>query len=105
MLKEELGDVLLQVAMHAEIESEQGTFDINDVCDGICKKLIIRHPHVFGDVNADTTEKVLKNWDFVFNCGFKLFTFLKKLIKRTVYIFQVKADLSGLLLDFCTAHE
>ena len=40
LLKEELGDVLLQVAMHAEIESEQGTFDINDVCDGICKKLI-----------------------------------------------------------------
>ena len=38
LLKEELGDVLLQVAMHAEIESEQGTFDINDVCDGICKK-------------------------------------------------------------------
>lgn len=65
MLKEELGDVLLQVALHAEIESEQGTFDINDVCDGICKKLIIRHPHVFGDVNADTTEKVLKNWDAI----------------------------------------
>ena len=65
LLKEELGDVLLQVAMHAEIESEQGTFDINDVCDGICKKLIIRHPHVFGDVNADTTEKVLKNWDAI----------------------------------------
>ena len=63
LLKEELGDVLLQVALHAEIESEQGTFDINDVCDGICKKLIIRHPHVFGDVNADTTEKVLKNSD------------------------------------------
>ena len=39
MLKEELGDVLLQVALHAEIESEQGTFDIDDVCDGICKKL------------------------------------------------------------------
>ena len=65
LLKEELGDVLLQVALHAEIESEQGTFDINDVCDGICKKLIIRHPHVFGDVNADTTEKVLKNWDAI----------------------------------------
>ena len=60
LLKEELGDVLLQVALHAEIESEQGTFDINDVCDGICKKLIIRHPHVFGDVNADTTERFSK---------------------------------------------
>ena len=65
LLKEELGDVLLQVALHAEIESEQGTFDINDVCDGICKKLIIRHPHVFADVKADTTEKVLKNWDAI----------------------------------------
>ena len=65
LLKEELGDVLLQVALHSEIESEKGTFTINDVCDGICKKLIIRHPHVFGDVNADTTDQVLKNWDAI----------------------------------------
>lgn len=65
LLKEELGDVLLQVALHSEIESETNSFDINDVCDGICKKLIIRHPHVFGDVNADTTEQVLKNWDAI----------------------------------------
>ena len=49
LLKEELGDVLLQVALHAEIEREGGGFDMDDVCDGICKKLIIRHPHVFGD--------------------------------------------------------
>ena len=65
LLKEELGDVLLQVALHSEIESEKGTFNIDDVCDGICKKLIIRHPHVFGNVNADTTEQVLKNWDAI----------------------------------------
>lgn len=65
LLKEELGDVLLQVALHSEIESEKGTFNIDDVCDGICKKLIIRHPHVFGDVNADTTDKVLENWDAI----------------------------------------
>lgn len=63
LLKEELGDVLLQVVFHSEIESEENGFNIDDVCDGICKKLIIRHPHVFGDVKADTTEKVLKNWD------------------------------------------
>ena len=63
--KEELGDVLLQVALHSEMESEQGNFTINDVCDGICEKLIIRHPHVFGDVNADTTDQVLKNWDAI----------------------------------------
>lgn len=65
LLKEELGDVMLQVALHSEMESEKGNFNINDVCDGICKKLIVRHPHVFGDVNADTTEEVLKNWDAI----------------------------------------
>lgn len=65
LLKEELGDVLLQVALHAEIESEKNSFNIDDVCDGICKKLIIRHPHVFDNVNADTTEQVLKNWDAI----------------------------------------
>lgn len=63
LLKEELGDVLLQVALHSEIESEKNNFTIDDVCDGVCKKLIIRHPHVFGDVNAETTDQVLKNWD------------------------------------------
>lgn len=63
LLKEELGDVLLQVVFHSIMEEEKGTFDINDVADGICKKLIVRHPHVFADVKADTTEKVLKNWD------------------------------------------
>lgn len=63
LLKEELGDVLLQVVFHAEIEEEKNSFNIDDVADGICKKLIIRHPHVFGDVKADTSEKVLKNWD------------------------------------------
>lgn len=63
LLKEELGDVLLQVVFHAEMESEKNSFNIDDVCDGICKKLIVRHPHVFGDVTADTSEKVLSNWD------------------------------------------
>lgn len=63
LLKEELGDVLLQVVFHAVMEEETGSFDINDVADGICKKLIIRHPHVFSDVVADNTAQVLKNWD------------------------------------------
>lgn len=63
LLKEELGDVMLQVVFHACIEEEQNSFDIHDVCDGICKKLIVRHPHVFADVQADTSEKVLSNWD------------------------------------------
>ncbi|MGN1418868.1 MAG: nucleoside triphosphate pyrophosphohydrolase [Acutalibacteraceae bacterium] len=65
LLCEELGDVLLQVVFHAQIEKEIGSFDISDVADGICKKLIERHPHVFSDVEADTTEKVLDNWDII----------------------------------------
>lgn len=63
MLREELGDVLLQVVFHSVIEQEQGNFDIDDVADEVCKKMIIRHPHIFGDVKADTTEQVLTNWD------------------------------------------
>lgn len=62
-LKEELGDVLLQVVFHTEIEREQGSFDIDDVCDGICKKLIFRHPHIFSDTQADTAAEVLRNWE------------------------------------------
>lgn len=65
LLKEELGDVLLQVVFHAQMESEENVFDINDVCDGICKKLIVRHPHIFSDVIADTSDEVLKNWDAI----------------------------------------
>ena len=63
LLREELGDVLLQVVFHAQTEREKGVFDIHDVANDICQKMIVRHPHVFGDVNADTTDKVLDNWD------------------------------------------
>lgn len=63
LLLEELGDVLLQVVFHAEIEKEKNSFDFSDVCDGICKKLVERHPHVFGTVNVENTDEVLKNWD------------------------------------------
>lgn len=63
LLKEELGDVLLQVVFHADIEDDNGTFNINDVADDICKKMIIRHPHVFADVTAENTQQVLTNWD------------------------------------------
>ncbi|MCR5601664.1 MAG: nucleoside triphosphate pyrophosphohydrolase [Ruminococcus sp.] len=65
LLREELGDVLLQVVFHCRIEEETGSFTFGDVCDEICKKLIIRHPHVFGDVTAKTTDQVLKNWDAI----------------------------------------
>lgn len=65
LLREELGDVLLQVVFHAQMCEEEGQFSFDDVADGICKKLIVRHPHIFSDVVADTSEEVLKNWDAI----------------------------------------
>ena len=59
----ELGDVLLHVAFYAKIGSEKGDFDMKDVCDHLCEKLIFRHPHVFGDVKADTAGQVSENWE------------------------------------------
>ena len=65
LLLEELGDVLLQIVFHAQIERENGTFQLSDVADGVCKKMIERHPHVFGDINVETSEQVLENWDVI----------------------------------------
>lgn len=62
-LKEELGDVLLQVVFHARMEEEEGRFDLDGVADGVCKKLIYRHPHVFGNVAVSGTGEVLSNWE------------------------------------------
>ena len=58
-----MGDVLLHVVFYAKIGSETGDFDIKDVCDKLCDKLIFRHPHVFGEVKADTAEQVSENWE------------------------------------------
>ncbi len=65
LMKEELGDVLLQVVFHSEMAAEENAFDINDVINDVCKKLVIRHPHVFGDVKADNSDEALKSWDDV----------------------------------------
>ena len=65
LLKEELGDVMLQVVFHAAMEEEKGVFDFDDVADGICKKLIERHPHVFGNISVSGTDDVLTNWDAI----------------------------------------
>ena len=65
VMREELGDVLFQVALHSQIESEKGSFGMGEVIDGICKKLIHRHPHVFGNVKAGTAAEVLRNWNAI----------------------------------------
>ncbi len=62
-IKEELGDVLLQVVLHAQIAKEAEVFDIEDVAKGISEKLIRRHPHVFGDTKVNSTQDILNNWD------------------------------------------
>lgn len=65
LLKEELGDVMLQVVFHAAMEEEKGVFNFDDVADGVCKKVIERHPHVFGDISVSNTDEVLSNWDAI----------------------------------------
>ena len=65
MLKEELGDLLFQAVFHCEIEKERGRFEFNDICDDVTKKMIYRHPHVFGDVTVSSTGEVLTTWDAI----------------------------------------
>ncbi|MFV0352637.1 MAG: nucleoside triphosphate pyrophosphohydrolase [Oscillospiraceae bacterium] len=63
LLLEELGDLLMQVLMHAQMEAEQGHFTFDDVCNEVSQKLVYRHPHVFGDVTANDSDTVLRNWE------------------------------------------
>ena len=62
-VKKELGDLLLHIVFYAKIGSETGDFDIADVANGVCDKLIIRHPHIYGDVKVDDEEDVKRNWE------------------------------------------
>lgn len=64
-MREELGDVLFQVVFHSRIAEEDGWFDLEEVCDEICRKMIIRHPHVFGDRVFDSDGKPLKDWEAI----------------------------------------
>lgn len=62
-IRKELGDVLLHVVFYSKIAEEKGDFDVADVCQALTDKLIFRHPHVFGDTQADTAQKVAENWE------------------------------------------
>lgn len=64
-VKKELGDLFLHLVFYAKIGSEKGAFDVADVLNGICDKLIHRHPHIYGDVKADSAEKVKQNWEAI----------------------------------------
>ncbi len=67
LLREELGDVLLQVVFHSQLETEAGNFTFNDIVNELCHKLIIRHPHVFSNVSVKDTSEVLTNWENIKN--------------------------------------
>lgn len=62
-IKKELGDVLLHVCFYSKIASEKERFDIADVCNSLCDKLIFRHPHIYGEVKADDADTVIRNWE------------------------------------------
>jgi len=64
-ISEELGDLLLQIVFHAQIGKEEGTFEIEDVISGICRKMVLRHTHIFGDDKADTPDEVVTNWEAI----------------------------------------
>jgi len=64
-LQEELGDLLFQIVFHARLADEEGQFDLADVARGVHDKLVLRHPHVFGDIEADTAEQVVTNWEAI----------------------------------------
>ena len=67
LLREELGDVLLQVIFHSQMESEVNSFTFSDVVNELCKKLVVRHPHVFGEIKVVGTDEVLTNWENIKN--------------------------------------
>lgn len=90
---DELGDLLLQVIFHAQIAGENGDFDINDVISGICRKLISRHTHVFGEAVAETSDKVLENWEEIKKRE-------KGLTDHTGVLKDVPANLPALMRSF-----
>src|SRR5690606_24440246 len=62
-IRKELGDLLLHIVFYARIASETGDFNIRDVIDALCEKLVYRHPHIYGEVKADTEDQVKQNWE------------------------------------------
>ncbi|MCI6360869.1 MAG: nucleoside triphosphate pyrophosphohydrolase [Eubacterium coprostanoligenes] len=90
MLREELGDVLLQIVLHSEMESENGNFSFDDVVNDIVQKLVVRHPHVFGEVVANNTAEALNSWDTV-----KLKTKGQK--NQTEFMLSVPRELPALM--------
>lgn len=89
----ELGDLLLQIVFHARIAEENGVFNIDDITTEICRKLISRHPHIFGDVAADTPEQVVENWEAIKKKE-------KKLKSQTSVLKDIPSNLPALMRSY-----
>lgn len=107
-LKEELGDVLLQVVFHTEMAREGGRFDINDVATGICEKLIRRHPHIFSDAEAKTSDEVLDRWAEIKKkeksqkSSGEVMSGIAKSLPATMYAYKIQKEAAKTGFDFET---
>lgn len=102
-LKEELGDLLLQIVFHAQIASEENRFDIQDVAQGIVEKLIKRHPHVFGDADIKNSEEVLHQWEKIKKkerSGSHTFDSVPKSMPSLLYALNIQKKASRLGFDW-----
>lgn len=107
-LKEELGDILLQVVFHSRIAEDQKNFDLSDVLKTIIKKLVRRHPHVFGDVTVQDSSQVLKNWEDIKkkerrekqNARASMFSNIPKLLPSLHYAYEIQNRASRLGFDW-----
>jgi tetrapyrrole methylase family protein/MazG family protein len=107
-IRDELGDVLLQVVLHSEIARQEGRFDIFDVIQNISEKMVRRHPHVFGDVKADTSGEVLKNWAEIKAAekGAKKFSFdVPKGMPALLRAFKIGEKTKKIAFDWETAEQ
>ncbi|WP_147565505.1 nucleoside triphosphate pyrophosphohydrolase [Clostridium tyrobutyricum] len=110
-LAEELGDVLFQVVFHSQIAKEENSFNINDVINGICKKMIERHPHVFGSVKVKDSKNVIQNWDKIKKSeqGLKTYTdelkHVAKILPALIRADKVQKKASSVGFDFDKVEE
>ncbi len=110
-LAEELGDLLLQIVFHAQIARESGRFDISDVLNAINRKLIRRHPHVFGDVSVSNAEQVLENWQKIKKSEKKskadqeIFADIPKNLPQLVYAKKIQDKAAALRFEWDTISQ
>ena len=106
-VKGELGDLMLHIVFYAKIGSEQGAFDIADVLEGINNKLIKRHPHIYGDVKAETAEEVKDNWEKIKLRGGKkrVLSGVPKSLPAMIKAYRIQDKVKGVGFDWEEPHQ